>query len=387
MMKRISKWVIVASRLLVLTTIFSGANVLTSCTTYNNDNPTATVLRGKWDPQVQTVLNGLLSNCGEGSYAVFDFDQTSIVHDISQALWVYQIEHLCFADAPIHDFLDGIPEPESLMPETETTYAEMGRVLSEEYKTMTARVEAGESIESIWQSDVYLDFRARMCSLLEAMDEQWGSWVAFLWQPGLLAGYTEAEARALIHDAILEQLGRDKLAVEQWLSPDGRWGGDVMRGIWVSPEMKELYKCLQAANIDAYVCSASLELIVEALACDPVLGFGLPAERVYGLRFVEGEKLTAQFDSQYKQPIKEGKVDCIKAYMAPAYGNTNPVLVAGDSNGDVPMLTAFSDMKHGLIIDVGRSETSAIGQLATQAKKDGNTGIYILQPSFEATRY
>ena len=387
MMKRISKWVIVASRLLVLTTIFSGANVLTSCTTYNNDNPTATVLRGKWDPQVQTALNGLLSNCGEGSYAVFDFDQTSIVHDISQALWVYQIEHLCFADAPIHDFLDGIPEPESLMPETETTYAEMGRVLSEEYKTMTTRVEAGESIESIWQSDVYLDFRARMCSLLEAMDEQWGSWVAFLWQPGLLAGYTEAEAHALIHDAILEQLGRDKLAVEQWLSPDGRWGGDVMRGIWVSPEMKELYKCLQTANIDAYVCSASLELIVEALACDPVLGFGLPAERVYGLRFVEGENLTAQFDSQYKQPIKEGKVDCIKAYMAPAYGNTNPVLVAGDSNGDVPMLTAFSDMKHGLIIDVGRSETSAIGQLATQAKKDGNTGIYILQPSFEATRY
>ena len=386
-MKRISKWVIVASRLLVLTTIFCGANVLTSCTTYNNDNPTATVLRGKWDPQVQTALNGLLSNCGEGSYAVFDFDQTSIVHDISQALWVYQIEHLCFADAPIHDFLDGIPEQESLMPETETTYAEMGRVLSEEYKTMTTRVEAGESIESIWQSDVYLDFRARMCSLLEAMDEQWGSWVAFLWQPGLLAGYTEAEARALIHDAILEQLGRDKLAVEQWLSPDGRWGGDVMRGIWVSPEMKELYKCLQTANIDAYVCSASLELIVEALACDPVLGFGLPAERVYGLRFVEGEKLTAQFDSQYKQPIKEGKVDCIKAYMAPAYGNTNPVLVAGDSNGDVPMLTAFSDMKHGLIIDVGRSETSAIGQLATQAKKDGNTGIYILQPSFEATRY
>ena len=386
-MNRISKWVIVASRLLVLTTIFSGANVLTSCTTYNNDNPTATVLRGKWDPQVQTALNGLLSNCGEGSYAVFDFDQTSIVHDISQALWVYQIEHLCFADAPIHDFLDGIPEPESLMPETETTYAEMGRVLSEEYKTMTTRVEAGESIESIWQSDVYLDFRARMCSLLEAMDEQWGSWVAFLWQPGLLAGYTEAEAHALIHDAILEQLGRDKLTVEQWLSPDGRWGGDVMRGIWVSPEMKELYKCLQTANIDAYVCSASLELIVEALACDPVLGFGLPAERVYGLRFVEGEKLTAQFDSQYKQPIKEGKVDCIKAYMAPAYGNTNPVLVAGDSNGDVPMLTAFSDMKHGLIIDVGRSETSAIGQLATQAKKDGNTGIYILQPSFEATRY
>ena len=79
----------------------------------------------------------------------------------------------------------------------------------------------------------------------------------------------------------------------------------------------------------------------------------------------------------------EGKVDCIKAYMAPAYGNADPVLVAGDSNGDVPMLTAFPDMKQGLIIDVGRSETSGIGQLASRARMEGNAGIYILQPSFE----
>ncbi len=385
MTNRFFKWATAASRLLVLTIVFCGANVLTSCTTDNNDNPTAMIQGGSWDPQVQTALNRLISNCGKGSYAVFDFDQTSIVHDITQALWVYQIEHLCFADAPIHDFLDGIPEPESFMLGTKTTYAEMGRILSEEFKSMTARQEAGERIESIRQSDVYLDFRARMHSLLETMDEQWGNRVAYLWQPGLLAGYTEAEARALIHDAILEHLGIEKLAVEQWKSPDGRWGGNVMRGIWVSPEMKELYRCLKAANIDVYVCSASLELIVEVLACDSVLGFGLPADRVYGLRFVEGEKLVAQYDPQYKQPINEGKVDCIKAYMAPAYGNSGPVLVAGDSNGDVAMLTAFPDMKNGLIIDVGRSETSAIGQLATRAKKEGNIGIYILQPSFEAT--
>lgn len=77
-------------------------------------------------------------------------------------------------------------------------------------------------------------------------------------------------------------------------------GGDVERGIWVSPEMKDLYQCLQASGIDTYVCSASLELIVEELACDSVLGFGLPAERVYGLRFVTGEKIIAQFDSEYK---------------------------------------------------------------------------------------
>ena len=338
---------------------------------------------GKWDPQVWNTLNELMICSSHGSYAVFDFDQTSIVHDISQALWVYQIEHLRFADAPSHNFLDGIPTPESLMPGTSVTYTEMGNALSAEYETLTSRLNAGESIVSIRESDDYLDFRARMASLMEAMDEQWGSWVTYLWQPGLLAGYTENEARMLIHDAITEHLGLGKLAVEPWYSPDGQWGGDVMRGIWVSQEMKNLYKRLEFFGIDAYICSASLELIVEVLACDPVLGFGIPAERVFGLRFIAGDRIVAQFDPDYEQPNREGKVDCIRAYMAPSHGNKGPVLVAGDSNGDVAMLTAFPDMRHGLIIDVGRSAESAIGQLATQARAEGNTGLYLLQPSFE----
>ena len=377
-MRKMMKWAMVA-------TLIYSLSILTVCC-YNDENPVIdnrTIEGGKWAPQVRDELNELLTNSGSGSYAVFDFDQTSIVHDISNALWVYQIEHLCYADAPAHNFLDGIPTPEEQMTGKDITYAEMGSILASEYKAMADRLKAGENIETVRESDVFLDFRARMVTLMAAMDEQWGSWVTYLWQPGLLAGYTEAEARAIVRQVLAEHLGKEKLATEQWHSPDGQWGGDVQRGIWVSPEMKELYRCLTTAGIDTYVCSASLELIVEELACDPVLGFGLPAERVYGLRFVSGERMTAQFDPAYKQPNREGKIDCIQAYMAPAYGNAGPVLVAGDSNGDVPMLTAFPDMKHGLIIDVGRSATSAIGRLATKAKEEGNKGLYLLQPSFE----
>ena len=367
----------------MVVTLVCSISVLTSCSS-NDDNPVSGKIQsGKWDPQVRNALNDLLNQSGNGSYAVFDFDKTSIVHDITNALWVYQIEHLCYADAPAHNFLDGIPTPDEEMLGKGISYAQMGSVLSAEYETMTARLDAGESLDAVRNSDVYLDFRARMVTLMESMDEQWGSWVTYLWQPGLLAGYTQAEVRAIVRDVIAEHLGKDRLAVELWHSPDGLWGGEVERGVWVSPEMKNLYQCLKASGIDAYVCSASLELIVEVLACDSVLGFGLPAERVYGLRFVEGERIIAQFDPDYKQPNREGKVDCIQAYMAPAYGNAGPVLVGGDSNGDVPMLTAFPDMKHGLIIDVGRSPESAIGKLATQAREEGNRGCYLLQPSFE----
>ena len=77
-----------------------------------------------------------------------------------------------------------------------------------------------------------------------------------------------------------------------------------------------------------------------------------------------------------------GKVDCIKACIAPRYGGRGPVLVGGDSNGDVPMLTAFDDMQRGLIIDVGRSPETPIGKLATEARQAQNKGRYLLQPAF-----
>ena len=333
---------------------------------------------GSWDPQVRSELNSLLAGA-KGGYAVFDFDKTSIVHDVSQALWVYQIEHLRYADAPSHAFLDGIPDvSKELAPGV--SFADMGAMLEAEYESLRHRLNAGTTLEELHASDLYLDFRARMFSLLLGMDEAFGESVSYLWMPGLLAGYTEAEAREVVHDAVVEHLGKEKLAVEQWLSPDGQWGGTVERGIWFSPEMKDLYTKLAASGIDAYVCSASLELIVEVLACDPELGAGLPAERVFGLRFAPSERLVAVYDSTYVQPVGPGKVTCIETFMAPLYGGRGPVLVGGDSNGDVPMLTAFDDMKRGLIIDVGRSLTSPIGELATLARSSGSR--YLLQPAF-----
>ena len=340
---------------------------------------------GTWDAQVRNQLNDLLETYQDsGAYAVFDFDKTSIVHDVSQALWVYQVEHLRYADAPAHGFLDGIPDVSQ--PIGGITFAQMGEVLKEEYAQLAALQADGKTLEQIHATDTYKDFRARMATLLVEMDDVFGYEVSYLWMPGLLAGYTEAEAREVVHDAVLDQLGKDKLEVQEWTSPDGQWSTPVERGIWFSPEMKDLYRCLADHGITAYVCSASLELIVEVLACDPDLGVGLPPEQVFGLRFVPGDKLVAEYDPSYVQTIRSGKVTCINTYMAPLHGNKGPVLVGGDSNGDVPMLIAFDDTRHGLIIDVGRSPESKIGRLATQAREQNNTGRYLLQPNFAPIR-
>lgn len=339
-----------------------------------------------WDPQVRASLNSLLAVQREnGAYAVFDFDKTSIVHDVSQALWVYQIEHLCYADAPAHSFLDGIPDVTRPL-SGELTFAQMGESLREEFASLEALQTQGKTLEQIHATELYLDFRARMATLLAGMDEVFGFEVSYLWMPGLLAGYTEEEAREVVRAAIRDQYGEDKLAVEEWTSPDGQWSQPVERGIWFSPEMKDLYACLKAHGITAYVCSASLELIVEELACDPKLGPGLPPEQVFGLRFVPSEKLEARYDPSYVQTIRDGKIACINTFMAPLHGHADPVLVGGDSNGDVPMLTAFENLEHGLIIDVGRNPQSKIGRLGLQAREQNNLGRYLLQPNFAAIR-
>mgnify|MGYP006873005591 CR=1 FL=1 len=128
---------------------------------------------GSWDPAVRESLNTLLTT-EAGGYSVFDFDKTSIVHDVSQALWVYQIEHLCYADAPKHRFLDGIPDPSRLIPGTEVTFAKMGEMLQIEYGLLNNFHQKGQSWEDLRESVLFLDFRARMFSLLLGMDEAFG---------------------------------------------------------------------------------------------------------------------------------------------------------------------------------------------------------------------
>ncbi len=336
-----------------------------------------------WDKDVYKSLNSLIvDHAGKNDYAVFDFDKTTIVHDVSNALLVYQVENLKFADAPSHSFLDGIDDKDAILKGAEISSREMGDTLKAEYNRMKARLSNGESMDSIRVSDDYLDFRARFISFMDALGKTFPEDVWYAWMPGLLTGMTTEEAKELISEAIDDQLGEDKLAVEEWTSPDGRWGGPVEKGIFLPEEMKDLYAALNDNGIDTYICSASLELIVEALACDSVRGLALSPERVYGLRFVDSPRIVAKYDTEYKQPIKEGKVECIKTYIAPQYGDRGPVLVGGDSNGDVPMLTSFDDTRASLIIDVKRNPESSIGQLAAKAKSEDNEGRYLLQPAF-----
>ena len=141
------------------------------------------------------------------------------------------------------------------------------------------------------------------------------------WMPALFSGMSYAELTALTKESVDYWMSRSELILPQ--------------------ESLHLVQALRRKGIDVYICSASLEAIVEAMACDPKYGLNFPEEKVFGIRLKDKETVGGAFDEDYQQTYLEGKVACINRFMRPEHGGKDPILVAGDSGGDLAMLTAF----------------------------------------------
>ncbi len=338
-----------------------------------------------WQKAVHETLSELILECGNSSadyagsprpYAVFDFDNTSVVGDISNNLMVWQIEHLQFGPQAIAEgFLPCVEDRSVTLPGYDITAEEMSELLMKNYTVLKARLDSGTPLDEVQKSEEYLTFRAAFFTLYEGLSAIDYAMMC-QWMPALLSGLPMDQARSWLAASTQANLKLGECTREEWVSPDGRFKVESERGLVITDEMRHLYQSLTDNGIDVYVCSASMEWFVETLACDKEIGFGLPEENVFGLRFVDSDVFTPEWVSDYSQPLKEGKVACIESMIAPLYGGAGPVLVGGDSNGDVAMLTSFDDMRHGLIWDRGNS--GDIAALADQARAGRNRGRYLV---------
>ena len=60
-----------------------------------------TLMEGNWAPATRARIQAVIdANAGSGRYVVFDFDNTSAIFDVEEALLAYQIENLEFKIAP-----------------------------------------------------------------------------------------------------------------------------------------------------------------------------------------------------------------------------------------------------------------------------------------------
>ena len=335
--------------------------------------------REGWEPDVHRALSKVIREGSETScapYAVFDCDNTSVIHDVSQTLMLYMIENLRFTEAVEQNFLGGLDDSDKTLNGWEMSVGEAGALLAGQYRSLKAMQEEGMDLEDIHKSELYLEFRARFLDFEDKLGELYSYGDLCVWQPGLMCGMTKEEARSLMEESIRYNLSIGPLE-EEWSSPDGQFTSIANKGLEVPQSLRNLHRALVENGIDTYICSASLEELVEVLACDPEIGFAMPPERVFGIRLAEGDKIIPAKLEGYPQPYKEGKVENINAFMAANHCPDGPILVAGDSNGDVAMLTSYSGTKCSLIMDCGR--TGKIAELAAKARAGHNRGRFVVQ--------
>ena len=363
--------------------------------------------RGNWSKVPYKALCQLMKECKAEAdaaghnvnYAVFDYDNTTVLQDVELACTAWQIENLRFKFTPdqVEDiFSYSIPDLDKPLPGIGAEGISSKMLIADiasDYRILmeTAGVQCGwdltpEQLAEVQQMPEFLDIRAKIWCLYEGLFFAFSYHEAFPVLMAMFHGLTYPEVDALMKEGIASQVAKGRLGDVVWESPEMGQAGKVSYiipdGLALSQEMRNLYKALPENGIDVYVYSASMEAVVEAMACDPQY-LGLDTAQVFSLRLVKGEDglVSQDYLPGYVQPYKTGKTEAIRTYTTPKYDGRDPVLIGGDSNGDYSMLTSFPGMRVGLIIDKGQTE-SGIGDLrkqALEAEAGGAPSKYVLQ--------
>lgn len=366
--------------------------------------------RAKWAPRNHAAVSQLIAEHGAASpgydpnrrpYAVFDWDNTSIMNDCEEALLMHQINTLSFKltpaefgqiirqNVPPGKFTDDYKNAAGATVDLESICADLDADyawLHGAYKGLAGT----KPLDEVVKTETFADFRTKLYFLYEAVNDTHGVNVGYPWVIYLLANMTVADVSRLTETSNDLALGA-ALVKTKYTSPAERAGkaGVVsvshFHGIRLCTEIGGLMDTLRRNGIDVYVCTASLEHVVAVFATLPKYGYNVSRDHVIGLRLEEdGQTLTNAYRKGWPLIWGPGKTTVIKQELVAKKGY-GPLLVAGDSDGDYDMLRDFADTKLGLIVN--RMKKGKIGELskaAAETLKD-KAPRYLLQGRQEST--
>lgn len=304
-----------------------------------NKEASKTLEKGMWEDKLYARLSRLIEENGSSSpnykpnqkpYAVFDWDNTTIINDIGEATFVYQINNLAFKLTPdafvqairtglsSENFSDDYRNKDNEPVNIDKIAADLAADYSSLYNAYQGMA-GSQSLEEVKKTVEYQDFRAKLLYLYEAIGDTFSSDISYPWVTYLYAGMTSEEVQALTEKSIDYAL-KDELAYETWESPESLKGqaGQVSitykRGVRSVKEMQNLYASLMANGIDVYICSAFYYDVIYAYATNPKYGYNIPKDNVFGMRLAKDDQgiIQAQFDTNYVQTQGDGKTETIR---------------------------------------------------------------------------
>lgn len=373
-----------------------------------------TLAKSKWAPNTLAAIGNLIKkNTGEkGAYAVFDWDNTCIYPDTEENLFIYQIENLAFKMTP-DEFMyafthytdtnreDNLPiptdnfvsaytnvdgKPININMIAEDCYEDY-KFFWENYKGMNPNAANNLTLDQIRETDQFKDFKAKIWFAYSALYDSFAINVSYTWiMYVMFPGFTSPEIRDLVCKASDWGLAREskKVYFDSPKSLPGKAGavsntnaGNYFRNAMrLTPEMGALIETLENNNIPVHISTASLQDIIDAVATNPKYGYNLPEGRVLGMRLKKDTngKFIAQYDTSGGYTINsvDGKTVNINKVLVTKY-NANPLMIAGDSDGDYYMMTELSGLngvamanKHKplqLVLIINRLKGGNIGAL------------------------
>ena len=335
------------------------------------------IKKGSWNKRAFHFINKLIGKHGIDSsdydpnmkpFAVFDWDNTSIIGDVEEATFYYLVTELRFKIDPdeLYDIIrknvdkSDFREPYKNLDGNPVNIENLSADIYDVYKKLygtSDRLGGDVPFEIIRETNTYKEFVTKMIFRYQAADFDIEARDPYCWMTFLLTHYTEDEIYDLCNEAFA-YIKEQKPRREIFKSPDiesqaGRIETSYFVGMGDVPEMVNLFESLEENGIDVYVVSASSQDIVRAFAT--ANSYEFEKEKVLGLRLAKDKegKIIPKLDKSYPLTQKEGKSQTIRKLIQNA-NNYGPILVGGDSDGDYDMLTVFNESDLGIIIDVDR---------------------------------
>lgn len=362
-----------------------------------------------WENRNFQAINKLIEKHGKDSktynknhkpFAVFDWDNTSIIGDVEEALLYYMVRNVTFKMNPdeFYDLIRKNVDKKDYDSRFNNIYNQRVNIdlISEDikiaYEKLYQNLDAFEgdmSLDEVKETDYYKEFVTKMFYRYRASIYDKNAEDPYCWMSFLLKNYKSEEVYSLCKRAFAF-MKKEKIREEEFLSPDikskaGRVSIKYFVGIRVLDEMVDLYKSLEENGIDCYIVSASFIDIVRAFATDKDNNYGMGKKKVLGLRLMkdyEG-RILPKFDRNFPITIREGKVDTINKFIKNDR-NYGPIMVGGDSDGDYDMLTGFDETGISLIIN--RENSGSIESLRKKSIQ-GSNRFYLQERNVNEGRF
>ena len=341
---------------------------------------------------VQKAIDDFIATYGgtENAYVVFDFDNTCSIFDVEAQLAAHQLRTMTFAFTPeeLPEILkEGIGDLEEVR---ENDYSEPATYqawindivkaytyLYETYGPFTAKGLDEAAQAEIQADEQWVEFATKMRAMYSFVGDVESASVSYPWVLYWFTGMTEQEVYDLAFASHSKYLEVESVYTT-WTSPEtieseaGIVTVEFTDGTCASEPLKGLWKALDEAGIDVWVCSAS--------ATDPIRAaidaFGLHeyCTGMIAMTNVVGEdgKYVHTYDYEtgcgwlkdgdgWKRddaPIKAqtqgvGKVTAINNAILPKYNNVGPLACFMDSTGDWNFCTEYANTK--LVINFNRA--------------------------------